>query len=205
MECNLECHYSQPLARLHTKTRQSEASQKLRAKMESEQIKLATTATLKAITKAMVNIKTLTDTNLTTEFRINNFERIAHHQKQTTNEILNNIKLRQNKSQQKNLVGSHTGSMTAPQNLQTPHQKDVIDLTMTQSQSPERETIFNSQKNGKQSNGNIHQQQYHNTTHSPLQGKHSHKHKSIYQIQPPTHLGTTIPNHLESHSHIRKP
>jgi hypothetical protein len=117
--------------------------------MESEQIKLATTATLKAITKAMVNIKTLTDTNLTTEFRINSFERIAHHQKQTTNEILNNIKLRQNKSQQKNLVGSHTGSMTAPQNLQTPHQTDVIDLTMTQSQSLERETIFQQSKKWK--------------------------------------------------------
>jgi len=131
------------------KTRQSEASQKLRAKMESEQIKSATTATSKAITKAMDNIKTLTDTNLTTEFRINNLERIAHHQKQTTNEILNNIKSRQYKSQQKNSVGSHTGSMTAPQNLQTAHIKDVVDLTMTQSQSPERETIFQQSKKRK--------------------------------------------------------
>ncbi len=74
------------------KAQQSEASKKLKAKMDSEKITSATIATSKALLKALDNIKNRNDTNQVTELRIINLEKQVFHQKQTASEIINHLK-----------------------------------------------------------------------------------------------------------------
>jgi hypothetical protein len=76
--------------------REIHASIKFKAKMEAERISSATTATEKAIHKAIETIDSNNNANRITELRIHNLEKQLSHQKQTSNEIINELK-RQNK------------------------------------------------------------------------------------------------------------
>jgi hypothetical protein len=79
-----------------SKTRHSEASQKLKAKLEADRIASATVATSVAIDKAIPNIEENTTINDTMQLRIANLEKHLLQQTQTNKEILHHLKLRSN-------------------------------------------------------------------------------------------------------------
>jgi hypothetical protein len=113
------------------KNRETEASQKLTAKLTSERVLSATVATTKAILNAVNNIEESNAENQATQLQILNLEKQLLQQKQTPNEIINHIK------RQKNAHGSHPGSMTSLSPF-PPKSEEIVDLTMTHSQCPQQ-------------------------------------------------------------------
>jgi len=73
------------------------ASLKFKAKMDAEGISLATTATERAINKAIEMIDSNNNTNQVMELRMHNLEKQLAHQNQTSNEIINQLKQKNNK------------------------------------------------------------------------------------------------------------
>ncbi len=71
--------------------RESEASLKLKAKLESDRTSSATIATTKAIDKALEIIDVSNNNNQATQLRILNLEKQLQKQNQTSNEILNQL------------------------------------------------------------------------------------------------------------------
>jgi hypothetical protein len=80
------------------KQREINASLKFKVKMEAEHIASATLATATVIDRALENIDNTNNFNQATEFRIHNLEKQSTEQKQTANEILNQLK-RKNKEE----------------------------------------------------------------------------------------------------------
>jgi len=113
--------------------RQMEATQKLKAKLDNDRVKSATAATTHAITKAISHINEDNKSSQINQLRIQNLEKQALQQKQISQEILNILK------QPKNLKRGQPGSLTSlksTSNPFTPITDDVVDLTISQSQSP---------------------------------------------------------------------
>jgi hypothetical protein len=119
------------------KQKQIEASQKFKAKMEAEKITSATVSASRAINKALTNINTNNTLQDATQLRIANLEKQLTQQNHASKEILHHL---QNQNQ-KNSNGSYRGSITSPPSCSTSHQGNVIDLTMTLSQSPEQHPL----------------------------------------------------------------
>ena len=110
------------------KIRHSEASQKLKAKLEAEQTTSATVSTALAINKALNNIENDNIRDKTTQIRISNIEKHLIQQNQTNREILNHLKIR--KTPQRHLDNKLKT---------TSHQfrEDIVDLTETGFNSPD--------------------------------------------------------------------
>jgi len=72
--------------------RELDAAQKLKAKLETNRITSATTATAKAINKAVSQINEDNTIAQINHLRISNLEKQLLHQKQTSQEILKHIK-----------------------------------------------------------------------------------------------------------------
>jgi len=116
-------------ANLHN-TRLLEATQRFKAKMDSEPIASATVATSRAIQNALEATEENTSQNQINQLRFQKLEKQLLHQKQISNELINHIK------KQKNSKGSQRGLLTSPPKKPNP-QSNFIDLTSNQSQSPE--------------------------------------------------------------------
>ncbi len=110
------------------KIRHSEASQKLKAKLEAEQTTSATVSTALAINKALNNIENYNIQDKATQIRISNLEKHLIQQNQTNREILNHLKIR--KTPQRHLDNKLKT---------TSHQfrEDIVDLTETGFNSPD--------------------------------------------------------------------
>jgi hypothetical protein len=98
----------------------SEASQKLKAKLEAYQIASATPATSVAKDKAIANIEENTSTNNTMQLRIANLEKQLLQQTQNNKEIIHHLKLTSNQQTSKRMKSK------SPLNY---HQDNIVDLT----------------------------------------------------------------------------
>jgi hypothetical protein len=124
-------------------TRLLEATQRFKAKMDSEPIASATVATSKAIQNTLEATEEKTSQNQINQLRFQKLAKQLLHQKQISSEILNHIK------KQKNSKGSQRGLLTSPPKKPNP-QSNFINLTSNQSQSPENnypQSSHNKKKN----------------------------------------------------------
>jgi len=112
-----------------TKIHHSEASQKLKAKLEAEKTASATVATALAINKAVANIDHWNIRDKATQIRISNLEKHLMQQTQKKKEILNQLKT------QRHRQGSrHHYSNTPP----CFSEEDFVDLTDNGSLTPDK-------------------------------------------------------------------
>jgi hypothetical protein len=160
------------------KIRKTKASIKFQAKMDASKTQSATAATAKSIEKAVQSISSDSTCNQITQLRISNIEKQLTQQKQTANEILNHLKTQQ---QQQNGNRSHSGQVPSRKNTTNPfvNQKDIVDLTLAQSQSPTQNKDFTQnsvgQKRGRSVQWNADCTQEYNPLSAPL---HSFSHST---------------------------
>jgi hypothetical protein len=123
--------------------RELDAAQKLKAKLETNRITSATTATAKAINKAVSQINEDNTIAQINHLRISNLEKQLLHQKQTSQEILKHIK--SHKQQKQDYPTPQPNPFSSNQEL-------LIDLTKNLSQSPEPKKPPHNQSNKKRKN-----------------------------------------------------
>jgi hypothetical protein len=149
--------------------RESEASLKLKAKLDSERTASATIATTKAIDKALEIIDVSNNNNQATQLRILNLEKQLLKQNQTSNEILNHLK------SQKNSKGSHQRPMTSPPNPFLQKRTHKMDHTMASSTLTNQDAHTNLTKRRKGIQWEDNHVTEYNTTTMPIQTfAHSH-------------------------------
>jgi hypothetical protein len=145
----------------HTKICHSEASQKLRAKLEAEKTTSATVATALAINKAVANIDHGNIRDKTTQSRISNPEKHLMQQTQTNKKILNHLK-----TQRHHQGSRHHNSNTPP----CFSEEDVIDLTDNGSLTPDKfSPPFQKKRKNIQWDSTIQQIQHYNPETTPKQ------------------------------------
>ncbi|MFN9982694.1 MAG: hypothetical protein ACK53Y_22385, partial [bacterium] len=120
-----------------TKIRHSEASQILKAKMDSQKTTSATISTALAINTALSNLNTNNTQEQATQLRISNLEKQILQQTQTNKEILNHLRKQQEPTKQ------HRETPKRP-SLQL--QEDVVDLTINNITSPDKSSFTNKKR-----------------------------------------------------------
>jgi hypothetical protein len=143
--------------------RESEASLKLKAKLDSDRTSSATIATTKAIDKALEIIDVSNNNNQATQLRILNLEKQLQKQNQTSNEILNHLK------NQKNSKGSHQRPVTSPLNPCIQKETQYMDYLMASSKRTNQDGQTNHMKRRKGIQWENNQITEYNTTTTPIQ------------------------------------
>jgi hypothetical protein len=146
--------------------RESEASLKLKAKLESDRTSSATIATTKAIDKALEIIDVSNNNNQATQLRRLNLEKQLQKQNQTSNEILNHLK------NQKKSKGSHQRPMTSPLNPFLQNETQHMDYLMASLKRTNQDGQTNHIKRRKGIQWANNQITKYNTTTTPIQTFH---------------------------------
>jgi hypothetical protein len=120
--------------------RENEASMQLKAKMEATQTASATEATAIAIENAVNNINDTNNINQLLQLRIANLEKQLINQKQSTNELANQLKAQQRKQNQGYYHPKNNQNPNTIIDLTSSRSNTMVDLTSPQSYSSDNYT-----------------------------------------------------------------